>query len=269
MHQTVRPPWGAASDVGNRRSINEDSYLAQSPIFIVADGMGGHQRGEVASAIAVREFAALSHFMVIEPQQVDACFDQAAATMRLALPSGGGGTTVCGVAIVLQDGAAYWLVFNLGDSRAYHLTADGELTQISVDHSVVQELIDAGELTESEARTHAERHVITRALETLSAPEPDYWLIPITLGDQILLCSDGLTNELSDNELGDIWRAHPNPQQAADNLVQAANNAGGRDNITVVVVTSEAAPTTAGLGLEVTRSETPPQPPLPPQTRSE
>lgn len=269
MHQVVKPPWGAASHVGGRRKINEDAYLAQSPIFVVADGMGGHQRGEVASAIAAREFATLSHFMALEPQQVDACFERAATTMRATLPSGVGGTTVCGVAIVLQDGAAYWLVFNLGDSRAYHLDTAGKLTQISVDHSVVQELIDVGVLTAQEAQTHAERHVITRALETLTTPEPDYWLLPIAQGDQILLCSDGLTNELSDEELGDIWRSTTNPQQVADNLVQAANNAGGRDNITVVVVTSDAAPTTASLGFEVTRSGPPPHPPLPPQTRSE
>lgn len=268
MHQAVKPPWGAASHVGCRRKLNEDSYLAQSPIFIVADGMGGHQRGEVASAIAVREFATLSHFMTLEPQQVDSCFDKAAQVMRSALPNGVGGTTVCGVAIVLQEGAAYWLVFNLGDSRAYHLNAAGQLTQISVDHSVVQELVDAGELTAPEARTHADRHVITRALETLTAPEPDYWLLPITQGDQILLCSDGLTNELPDEVLGEIWCSSTNPQQVADNLVQAANNAGGRDNITVVVVTSAAAPSTASLALEITRSGPAPTP-LPAQKRSE
>lgn len=247
--------WGATTDVGARRTLNEDSYLAQSPIFVVADGMGGHQQGEVASAVAVQEFATLTQYPVLFPEQVDSCFSRAAARLRTVLPSGIGGTTLCGVAIVLQDEAAYWLVFNLGDSRAYQLKEDGTLTQISVDHSVVQELIDSGALSQQEAKTHADRHVITRALETVTTPEPEYWMLPIEVGDQILLCSDGLPDEVPDQRIAQIWRAAQTAQEATQSLVQAALQAGGRDNITAVIVTSDVVPNLAGITSESTHRD--------------
>ena len=231
--------WGAATHVGARRTLNEDAYLAQAPIFVVADGMGGHEQGEVASGIAIAEFASLTQYSSLVAEQVDSCFGRAQARLRAVLAQGTGGTTVCGVAVVFVDDSPYWLVFNLGDSRAYLLTGDGELSQVSVDHSVVQEMVDSGNLTAHEATTHADRHVITRALETVTEPAPDYWLLPISTGDQILLCSDGLTDELPNSEIARIWSGAPSAQLAADHLVHSAYTAGGRDNITVVVVTSE------------------------------
>lgn len=232
--------WGAATNSGRKRKVNEDSYLAISPIFVVADGMGGHERGDLASAIAVNEFARLSQFSVIMPEQIDEVFKRASATIKTVLSNGVGGTTVCGVALSLQDGAPYWLFFNIGDSRSYRLnTVRQTMGQISVDHSVVQELVDAGIMSAHDAAIHKERHVITKALETVTEPEPDYWMIPVEAGDEILLCSDGLCDELTDKEIADIWFAGNTPQETADNLVQAACAAGGRDNVTVVVVDAE------------------------------
>lgn len=236
MHGT----WGAATDPGRKRRTNEDSYLASTPVFMVADGMGGHDRGDLASALAVDEFSSLCQYTEVVPELIDSCFRRASARIKETLSEGVGGTTVCGVALALQDGAPYWLVFNIGDSRAYRYNSVRHtMAQISVDHSVVQELMDAGVVSQADAVHHAERHVITRALETVSDPEPDYWMIPVEGGDQILLCSDGLTDELTDAEILDIWSNHKDPQDAANGLVQEALSAGGRDNITTVIVTSD------------------------------
>ncbi len=150
-------------------------------------------------------------------------------------PGGTAGTTVAGVAAAPQDGDPYWLVFNVGDSRVYRL-ADGALEQVSVDHSVVQELRDAGRLAPHEAERHPERHVITRAVGTGPLPEADFWLLPAGPADRILLCSDGLTQELDDDAIRYLLMEQPDPQSAAEILVRAAVEAGGRDNVTVVVV---------------------------------
>ncbi len=186
------------------------------------------------------EFSALCQYTEVVPELIDACFRRASTRIKETLRDGVGGTTVCGVALALQDGAPYWLVFNIGDSRAYRYNSvRGSMAQISVDHSVVQELMDAGIVTPQDAAQHAERHVITRALETVTDPEPDYWMIPVEGGDQILLCSDGLTDELTDSDILDIWMNSDGPQATALALVHSALEAGGRDNITTVVVTSD------------------------------
>lgn len=231
--------WGAATSSGRKRKINEDSYLASLPAFVVADGMGGHERGDLASALAINEFSKLCQYSVVTPELVDECFNRASAQIKKVLTNGLGGTTVCGAALALQDGAPYWLVFNIGDSRAYRFnTIRGSMSQISVDHSVVQELVEAGVMDPVEAASHADRHVITRALETVTDPEPDYWMIPIEGGDEILLCSDGLCDELSDQRIQEIWSRGDTPQLTAERLVEAAVEAGGRDNVTVVVVSA-------------------------------
>ena len=239
--------WGAATDSGRKRRINEDSYLASLPVFVVADGMGGHERGDLASAIAIDEFSKLCQYSVIVPELVDGCFTRASQRLKSVLTNGQGGTTVCGVALALQDGAPYWLVFNLGDSRAYKYNSlRSTMNQVSVDHSVVQELLEAGIVGPNEAAHHAERHVITRALETMTTPEPDYWMIPIEAGDQMLVCSDGLCDELSDAEIAQIWASGSTPQESADLLVKAAVEAGGKDNVTVVIVSSDVVGYAAG-----------------------
>lgn len=241
----MRTSWGSATDRGRVRPLNEDALLAYPPVFLVADGMGGHEAGDVASRLAVAEFSHLSGRGAATVEDVHACFHRIA--VRLAETLGDGrvaGTTVAGVAVADLDGGAYWLVFNIGDSRVYRLAA-GELEQISVDHSVVQELLDAGDLSPDEAAVHPERHVITRAVGGGLPPEPDYWLIPAGTTDRLLICSDGLTSEVPHAVLRSILLERDDPQSAAQELVRAALVAGGKDNVTAVVVDVARAPRTA------------------------
>jgi protein phosphatase len=228
---------GAATHSGLRRPLNEDSYMASSPLFLVADGMGGHEAGERASATVIDEFA---RYIGRADLELDDLLD-ALARARLAVEAlsgdgnGRAGTTLSGVVVASVEGMGYWLTVNIGDSRTYRL-ADGELEQISVDHSVVQELIESGELTAAEAATDRRRNIITRAIGASSTGDADYWLFPAELGDRMLICSDGLTTEVSDARIKQILGSESDPQRAADILVDEAVQAGGRDNITVVIV---------------------------------
>ncbi|MGV8908711.1 MAG: PP2C family protein-serine/threonine phosphatase [Propionicimonas sp.] len=229
--------WGAASDIGVKRALNEDHHLAQPPIFVVADGMGGHDAGELASAEAVDALASLVGLRAVTGRQVQRCLSEAQLRIRAieTVPGRGAGTTITGVVISEQDGVPYWLILNLGDSRTYRL-AGGELEQISVDHSEVQEMIDEGELTVIQASHHPRRHVVTRALGVGTEHEADFWMIPIVEHDRILVCSDGLTDEVQDAQISRILLTEASPQTAAELLVEAALAAGGRDNVTVLVV---------------------------------
>ncbi|WP_149203964.1 PP2C family protein-serine/threonine phosphatase [Actinotalea subterranea] len=238
----MRTSWGSATDRGRVRRLNEDSLLAYPPIFMVADGMGGHAAGDVASRLAVEEFSQLAGRSAASPDDIHDCFHRTATRLRDSIAAGKmAGTTVAGVAIAAHDGGSYWLVFNIGDSRVYRLSG-GELEQISVDHSVVQELIDAGELDPADATGHPERHVITRAVGTGAEPEPDYWLIPAGTADRLLVCSDGLTSELDDDAIRDVLVTAADPQDAAQMLVARALEAGGQDNVSAVVVDVAMAP---------------------------
>jgi protein phosphatase len=136
----------------------------------------------------------------------------------------------------------YWLVLNIGDSRTYRFS-QGSLNQISVDHSEVQELVDAGQISRAEAAVHPRRHVVTRALGTGYETEADYWLVPVEEGDRMLVCSDGLNGELDDEQIAGILAAEPDPQAAVDELIQAALRCGGRDNVTCIVVDATNVPT--------------------------
>lgn len=229
--------WGASSHRGNHRLLNEDRFLADRSVFFVADGMGGHDAGEVASAAAIDALRPLGLLGIVSPDDVKECLVVAQADVRAIStdPGRGAGTTVSGVVVAEQDGIPYWLVVNIGDSRTYQMS-HGVLEQLSVDHSEVQELIDAGLLTATQALTHPRRHVVTRALGASLPPEPDFCWIPIEARDRMLVCSDGLTGELSDERIAEILLAQPEPQAAADLLVNEAIVAGGRDNITVVIV---------------------------------
>jgi protein phosphatase len=233
----VAVEWGAATDVGLRRTLNEDAYLAVPPLFLVADGMGGHQAGEVASATVIDEFSRLAGRPSLGIDEVQATFHTARSRVE-SLPAGGGagaGTTLAGVCVADIHGEGYWLALNLGDSRTYRLS-EGELEQVSVDHSVVQELIDAGQLDAADAARDSRRNVITRAIGAGSDSEPDYWLLPAEEGDRVLVCSDGLPTEIDDARIDHILRTERSPQDAADRLVREAVAAGGRDNVTVLVV---------------------------------
>jgi serine/threonine protein phosphatase PrpC len=232
------------SDVGAVRQVNEDSMLAADPVFVVADGMGGHARGDVASQTAVETLArVLPAGVVPTPDEVIAAIDEANAAVRsLSGADESGiavaGTTLTGVVRVRGEipGSEQWMVVNVGDSRVY-LWDGRALTQLSVDHSAVQELVDAGLITEEQAAVHPERNVITRALGAEDFVDTDTILLPEAGRQTFLVCSDGLTKELSDESIARIL-ANSTGEGSADALVAAAIEAGGRDNVTVVVVES-------------------------------
>lgn len=232
----VRTSWGSATDRGLVREVNEDALLAYPPVFLVADGMGGHDAGDLASRIAVEEFAQLAGQAAATADDIHSCFARTSARIRGEFTGGRqGGTTVAGVAVTVHDDTSYWLVFNVGDSRVYRW-ADDVLEQVSVDHSVVQELLDQGRIEPADASTHPERHVLTRALGTGQEPEPDYWLLPAGLTDRLLICTDGLTRELGDAAIAGVLARVADAQDAANELVHHALEAGARDNVSAVVV---------------------------------
>lgn len=235
---------GSATHEGLRRTLNEDAVLASAPVFIVADGMGGHEAGELASAAVIAAFAPYVGRQSLELDDVlDALGRSREVVEALSVVSTGSesrgsahaGTTLSGVVLADVDGMGYWLTFNIGDSRTYRFS-EGELEQITVDHSVVQELIESGEITARDAATDHRRNIITRAIGAGSTGDADFWMFPAELGDRILVCSDGLPSELADAQIDAILTQHSDPQVAADALVSDAVNAGGRDNITAVVV---------------------------------
>jgi serine/threonine protein phosphatase PrpC len=238
---------GAATDVGLVREVNEDAYLAAPPVFVVADGMGGHQGGDVASAIVVEEFGRLAEDGYDPRRGAEAvaatlrvCRERIAEYAETQGVQGIGrrfhaGTTVVAALLVEDDDGPQWLVANLGDSRAYRF-ADGVLEQVSVDHSVVQELVDADRITPEEAGTHPERHMITRALGVSPRVEADYFLLPLASVERLVLCSDGISGLVDATMLAAILTESDDPRDAADRMVAAALAAGGEDNATVVVV---------------------------------
>ncbi|GAA4480850.1 PP2C family protein-serine/threonine phosphatase [Microbacterium panaciterrae] len=228
---------GATTHTGLRRALNEDAHLAEAPLFLVADGMGGHQAGDVASATVIDEFRGLHGRAELSIDDISFALARARAAVDAIAGDGAtsAGTTLSGVAIAQVDGVGYWLAMNIGDSRTYRL-AGGMLEQVSVDHSVVQELIDSGELLAADAQRDRRRNIITRAIGAGSAGEADYWMIPAAVGDRILICSDGLSSEVGDDEIRDLLLTHEDPQTAADRLIVRALERGGRDNVTAIVV---------------------------------
>jgi protein phosphatase len=228
---------GFATDTGRVRSMNEDSFVVTDRVFAVADGMGGHLAGEVASAMAAD---GLRHLM--DPCSTDDAVNAVIAANHAILdlsrndPSHRGmGTTLTGVVAVRVDDNTRLAVINVGDSRTYRLRA-GKLEQVSIDHSYVQELVNAGYITEAEARVHPQRNIVTRALGIEAGIGIDVWTLPAVRGDRFLSCSDGLVDEVTDDIILDALCDYADPQAAAEELVRLANAAGGRDNTTVVVL---------------------------------
>lgn len=232
---------GAASHVGAVRALNEDACLVGTHLAVVADGMGGHARGDVASGLTIDAFRPLAARSDLSPDDVRRAVTAANAALladaRQHPDRDGMGTTITGIALVSHFGSPHWLVFNVGDSRVYRL-GDTGVRLLTHDHSEVQELVDAGRLTDAQARLHPLRNIVTRSLGTDPAPEADIWVFPPNPGDTFLLCSDGLTNEVDDDGLLAIWRDRDSasPERAADRMVTAAVDAGGRDNVTAIVV---------------------------------
>jgi protein phosphatase len=238
---TLRLAAGGATDVGRVRSVNQDSLLLlpDRSMFAVADGMGGHQGGEVASQLAIEAMRA-SYVDNDADALVDAIEE---ANLRIhergeADPAlRGMGTTVVAVATLPADegDGASLVVANVGDSRGY-LFRDGDLTQITEDHSMVADLVREGRITEAEAEVHPQRNIVTRVLGVYDQVDIDLWPVDALRGDRLLLCSDGLFNEVAADQIAAVLRRLSDPQEAADELVRRALEGGGRDNVTVLVV---------------------------------
>jgi serine/threonine protein phosphatase PrpC len=241
--------WSARTDVGSVRAVNEDGLLADPPVWLVADGMGGHAFGDRASATLVETFGSLSgdapvtRDLIVEA--VDASNDAIGDLITGDDPPGTvAGTTLAGIALVRSDeGEPLWMVFNVGDSRVYAWT-DGRLQQVTVDHSAVQELVDQGRMTRAEAERSPVRNLITRAVGSHDEVAADEWLLRVAEHQVFLICSDGLTKELDDEAIAAVLHlAHADGggvDRAADALVAQALASGGRDNVTVVVIEAHA-----------------------------
>ena len=233
--------WGASSDTGTLRVQNEDSYLAQDRIFVVADGMGGHNAGEVASAMAIKMLADAQTTGIADANQLAQIIEQINHSIFQAAADQtdqrGMGTTLAVLAITPNASAneVSAAVANIGDSRTY-LFRNDEFRQVSVDHSYVQDLVSEGLITREEARTHARRNIVTRALGIEPTVAVDTWTLPLINGDRYVLCSDGLVDEVTDEAIEKCIKQKIEPQKVAEQLVAIANANGGRDNITVIVV---------------------------------
>ena len=227
---------GVATDTGRVRSGNEDSFVVEAPLYAVADGMGGARAGEVASQLALRTITELQRDgqSTLEDEIREAnrvVFEQAGTDERYA----GMGTTV--TAALASAEALH--VAHVGDSRAYLLRA-GALRQLTRDHTLVDRMVEAGEISRDEADVHPHRNVLLRALGTESKVDVDAFDVGVLDGDRLLLCSDGLTTMVAEDQIVAILEATPGaPQDAADRLVRAANRAGGVDNITALVLDVE------------------------------
>ncbi len=237
----------AATDRGAVRRVNEDSFFARLPIFLVADGMGGHQFGDRASQTVVATFGELFPSPVPVAQEAVLEAIEASNDAVLALVGPGSapgtlaGTTLTGVALVTEpedpSGALRWMVFNVGDSRVY--SWDGAaLAQLTVDHSAVQQLVDLGLITQAQAAVHPERNLITRAVGADADVAADAWLLPVDGRQLFLACSDGLVKEVGDETIAAIVQEHAghDVESLAERLVATAVDAGGSDNVTVVVI---------------------------------
>ena len=231
---TTQLMWGARSDVGCVRTHNEDSYLVQSPLFAVCDGMGGHAAGEVASSIAVETIAKTAP-KAADPALLAAAVEAANAAVIEAAVNGLGKPGMgCTATVAYLEGTTI-AIAHVGDSRAY-LLHEGTLIRATHDHSYVEELVDAGEITADEARVHPNRSVITRALGSDPNMYADHFQIGVETGDRLILCSDGLSSMVPDGEIERIATQSATAQICTDNLVDAALAAGGTDNVTVIVV---------------------------------
>jgi protein phosphatase len=227
---------GASTDVGRVRQGNEDSYFVEVPLFAVADGMGGHAAGDIASATAVEVIQ--QHRDEIRADHPDslataireanrAIWDRAANEPTLH----GMGTTCT---MILIDGTSA-LVAHVGDSRAYHFR-NGQLRQITDDHTLVGRLVREGKLQPEDAARHPQRSMVTRALGVDADVEVDNLTVELEHGDRLIICSDGLTGMVSEPEISEVLESETDPQRASAVLVERANQAGGEDNITVIVI---------------------------------
>ncbi len=250
--RTLSVRWAAASDIGARRDSNQDAFLAAFPLFVVADGMGGHAGGEIASRATVAQMRAVVDSGVVETHTIEEAIERATAEI-LSHPEAadeGTGTTLTGFFFAEADAApeegaaASWIVLNIGDSRVYLVRGEG-IAQVTTDHSVVQEMIASGRLRSEEAEGHPYSNVITRAVGSGEQMSPDFFRVDLEDGDVFVVCSDGLTKELTDYGILHFVSSHSEPVSIVDAMLSAALENGGRDNITVIVVRAETAHTSS------------------------
>lgn len=229
--------WAAATDTGKRREVNQDAVLAEFPLFVVADGMGGHIGGEIASASTVDRLRAMVENGSVTPKAIEKALGRAVKDIAShpETTDEGTGTTVTGVFLDTGGDVAHWVTLNIGDSRVY-LMRDGSIVQITTDHSVVQELVAAGRLSPEEAESHPYGNVITRAVGPSDSVKPDYVRLDVLDGDRFVICSDGLTKELTDYGIQHFLSENADPGEAVDAMLDAALENGGRDNVTVIVL---------------------------------
>ena len=230
---------GFITDVGKIRKMNQDFLAVSNSLFIVADGMGGHRGGEAASEIAAKKLFEKQTYSTVQSFR-DQVIEANTAVRAIAETNSeleGMGTTLCGITLVEPStgNAETLAVANIGDSRIY-LLSQGKFSQITEDHSLVEEMRREGKITEKEAESHPHRNIITRALGIDVEANVDCWEIPIHKDDRFLLCTDGLSNEVSAEEIRHILEKVDSPQEAAEQLVRLANSNGGNDNTTVVIV---------------------------------
>jgi protein phosphatase len=257
---TVRS--GVRTDIGRARGRNEDAYLVRDPLFAVADGMGGHRGGNVASKVALEAIRAFDAGGTDGDGASDLVKDIRTAN-ETVLARGeadrdlrGMGTTI--TALLVQGEHA--TIAHVGDSRAYRLR-DGALEQLTQDHTLVHQLVEEGRITADQAGRHPQRSILTRAVGVEPSVDVDASTIELRLGDRLLLCTDGLTGMLSDDVIREVLASEDDPQRASDRLVEAANAAGGDDNITVVVIdVLDASPAPEGAKPAGTETAAPPPP---------
>lgn len=224
----------AATHVGRIRENNQDRALVSGQLAAVADGMGGHAGGDRAAALAIAELGGVRGTISAERLiKVVQAANKRIFTVALAPELRGMGTTI--VAAVVDDETGVLSLINVGDSRGYQLR-DGVLRQVTDDHSLVEDLVRSGRLTEDEAKVHPQRNIVTRVLGIGEDVDVDLFQIDVRSGDRYLLCSDGLTNEVDDEGIASILQSHPTSSSAADQLVRVAVDSGGRDNVTVAII---------------------------------
>ncbi len=223
--------------VGQLRQVNQDASLIDMGVFAVADGMGGHAAGDIAAALAVEELGKVIRMAGVD-DLVGAVKDANKAITRRAasdIELQGMGTTIVAMASFIEGDAQHLALVNVGDSRGYRFR-DGELEQLTDDHSLVADLVRDGMLRPDQAEQHPQRNVITRALGIDVNVQVDSWVHTPVAGDRFLLCSDGLFNEVDEPTIAKVLAQQPWPEEAVEILVDMANDAGGRDNITVLII---------------------------------
>ena len=241
--------WASATDTGRRREVNQDAVFASYPLFVVADGMGGHVGGEIASASAIERLRSVADSGHVTTKTIEKALSRAVKDIAShpEATDDGTGTTVTGVFLDTTGEAPHWVTLNIGDSRVY-LLRDDAIVQITTDHSVVQELVAAGRLSPEEAENHPYGNVITRAVGPSDGVTPDYVRLDVAEGDRFVICSDGLTKELTDYGIRHFLDENPDPADAVTSMLDAALENGGRDNITIIVLDVGAAALTGESG---------------------